>query len=70
MHLCDHEGLDLAGVRDMGTNTEVDHGTTSVDSGGGTIGNFGLDDLPLVFVVLIRSSQTPQNQDDQNDHAR
>ena len=54
----------------MGTNTEVDHGTTSVDSGGGTIGNFGLDDLPLVFVVLIRSSQTPQNQDDQNDHAR
>ena len=51
-YLRDHESLDLASVGDMRTNTEVDHRTTAVHGGGGTIRNLGLNDVLLVLVVL------------------
>ena len=50
--LCDHERLDLTGVRDMRANAKVHHRAASVDSGGGAIGNFRLNDVLLVFIVL------------------
>lgn len=53
-NLGDHESLDLSGVRNMRADAKIDHGTTTVDRGGGTIGNFGLDEVLLVFVVLQR----------------
>lgn len=40
----------------MWANAKVDHGTAAVDSGGGAIGNFRLDELFLVLVVLWRMS--------------
>ena len=51
-YLCNHECLDLSGVWDMWADTQIDHRTTSVDSGGGAIGNLGLNELLLVLVVL------------------
>ena len=51
-YLCDHERLDLTGVRDMRANTKVHHGAASVDSGGGAIGDFRLNYVLLVFIVL------------------
>lgn len=48
----DHECLDFTGVRDMRTDAQVDHGTAAVDGGGCTIGDFGVDEVLLVFVVL------------------
>ena len=48
----DHEGLDLARMWDVGTNTQVDHGATAIDGGGSTIRDLGLDEMLLVFVVL------------------
>ena len=36
----------------MGTNAEVNHGTATVDSRRGAIGNFGFDEVLLEFVVL------------------
>ena len=51
-YLCNHECLDLSGVWDMWADTQIDHRTTSVDSGGGAIGNFRLNDVLLVFIVL------------------
>lgn len=52
MHLCDHEGLDLARMWDVRTNTQVDHGSTTVNCGGGAVGYLGFNDVLLVFVIL------------------
>ena len=52
MYLCDHEGLDLASVWNMGANAQVHHRSAAVDGGGGAIGDFSLDDVLLVLVVL------------------
>ena len=38
-----HEGLDLASVRNVRPDTEVDHGTTAIDCGGRAIWDFALD---------------------------
>ena len=50
--LGDHERLDLASVGNMRADAEVDHGTATVDGGGGAVGNFRLDEILLEFVVL------------------
>ena len=52
----DHERLDLAGVRDVGADAEIDHGPAAVHGGGGAVGDLRLDDLDLVFVVLLPSA--------------
>ena len=36
-HLGDHEGLDLAGVRNVGANAEINHRAAAVNGGGGAI---------------------------------
>lgn len=38
----------------MRADAKIDHGSTTVDRGGGTIGDFGLDEVFLVLVVLHR----------------
>lgn len=52
-NLGNHEGLDLAGMRNMRANAKINHRSTSVDCGRGAIGNLGLDEILLVFVVLF-----------------
>ena len=54
--LGDHEGLDLASVGNMGADAQVHHRSAAVDGGGGAIGDFGLDDVLLVLVVLYGHS--------------
>lgn len=53
--LRDHEGLDPASVGNMGTYAEVHHRSATVDSRGGAVGNFSLNDVLLVLVVLCVS---------------
>jgi hypothetical protein len=53
--LGDHERLDLAGMRNVRPNTQIDHWPATVYGGGGTIGNLGLDEVFLVHVVLFAS---------------
>jgi hypothetical protein len=48
----DHESFNLAGVRNMGTNTQIDHGAAAINCSRGTIRNFRLDKVLLVFIVL------------------
>jgi hypothetical protein len=36
----------------VGTTAKIDEGTTSVDGGGGTIGNLIVNDMNLVRVML------------------
>jgi len=47
-----HEGLYLARVWDVRADAQVDHGTTTIDSGRGTVRDLALDKMLLVFVVL------------------
>ena len=48
----DHERLDFSGVGDVGTNTQVDHGSATVYGCSRPIGNFGLNKIPFVFIIL------------------
>lgn len=50
--LHDGKGLDSASVGDMGSTAQIDQGSATVDGGGGTIGDLGLDQVNLVLVVL------------------
>lgn len=63
----DHKGLDTAGMRDMGSDTKVDHGATAIDGGGGAVGDLGLDEVLLVFVVLRSWGQHRVNEPNSND---
>lgn len=58
-NLSDHEGLDLASVWDMRADAEVDHGATAVDRGGSPVGDFGLDEVFLVLVILHEDTISP-----------
>lgn len=62
-----HEGLDTAGMRDMRSDAKVDHGTTAIDGGGGAIGDFSLDEVLLVFVVLRSLNQHRVNEPNSDD---
>lgn len=55
-YLGDHERLDLARVRDMRANTEVDHRTAAVYRGRLAVGNLGFNEVLLVLVVLSGES--------------
>ena len=55
VHLRDHERLDLACVRDMRANTEIDHGSTAVYCRRLAIRNLALDEILLVRVVLYNA---------------
>lgn len=54
-YLSDHEGFNFSSMGNMWANAEIDHRTTAVYSGGGAIGNFGFDEVFLVFIVLQQS---------------
>lgn len=54
-YLSDHEGFNFSSMGNMWANAEIDHRTTAVYSGGGAIGNFGFDEVFLVFIVLHQS---------------
>lgn len=59
-NLCNHHSLDLSSVGYMWSNAKVDHGSTSIYCGGSTIGNFGLDEVFFVFIVLRTHSDCVQ----------
>ena len=50
--LGDHERLDLSSVGDVGPNAQVDHRSATVYSGRRAVGNFRLNKISLVFVIL------------------
>lgn len=54
MPTCLHDGesLDSASVGDMRSTAQIDQGPAAIDSGGGTVGDLGLDQVDLVLVVL------------------
>jgi hypothetical protein len=51
-HLRDHERFDLARVRDMRADTEIDHGATSVHRRRRSIRYLRCDEVLFVFIVL------------------
>lgn len=51
-HLGDHERFDLARVRDMWTDAEIDHWSTSVYRRRRAIRYLSFDEVLFVFVVL------------------
>ena len=51
-NLGDHERLDFARVRDVGTHTEINHWTTAIHCRGGPIWDLRLYELFLIFVIL------------------
>jgi len=53
--LGDHKSLDFASMWDMGTNTKIDHGATSVYCRRCAVWNFAFYEILLVFVVLQSS---------------
>jgi hypothetical protein len=61
-YLGDHECLDLTSVWYMRTDTEIYHWSTTINSGGGTIWDLGLDQVLFVSVVLrdVRRMHTPK----------
>lgn len=56
--LGDHERLDLAGMRNMRPDTQIDHWPATVHGGGGPVGNLGLDEVFLILVVLARPDRS------------
>lgn len=48
----DSEGLDVSGVRDVGSSAQIDEGTASIDSALGAIGHSLVDEVLLVLAVL------------------
>lgn len=56
-HLGNSQGLDTAGVRNVGTKTQVNQGTTSVDSRRGSIRDLVLDIVLLILVVFEHLEQ-------------
>lgn len=56
-HLQDTHGLDTTSVWNVRTDTKIDHWSTSVDGGRGSISDLGRDDVRLVFVVLRRGEE-------------
>jgi hypothetical protein len=51
-NLGDHERLDFSSVGYVGPNAEVDHGSATVYSRRRPIGNFSLNKISLVFIIL------------------
>ena len=50
--LSDHEGLDFSRVRDVRSDTQVDHGSATIYSCRRPVGNFGLNKIPLILIIL------------------
>jgi hypothetical protein len=51
-NLGDHERLDFPSVGDVRSNAQIDHRSTTVNSRGRAIGNFSLNEVFLVFIIL------------------
>lgn len=52
MNLRNHERFDLARMRDMRADTQIDHRATAIHSRGSAVGYLRLDEIFLVFVIL------------------
>jgi hypothetical protein len=50
--LSNHERLDFSGMGDVRSNAQIDHRSATVNSRSRAIGNFSLDEVFLVFIVL------------------
>ena len=51
--LGDHECLNFSSMRDVGSDTEIDHRATAIDRGSAAIRNFRLNEVLLVFIILL-----------------
>lgn len=61
-NLGDHERLNLPSVRDVGSNAQIDHRSTTVNSRRRAIGNFSLNEVSLVFIILQMHHQRNRSQ--------
>lgn len=57
-NLGDHERLDFSSVGDVRSNAQIDHRSTTVNSRRRAIGNFSLNEVSLVFIILQMYHQT------------
>ena len=51
-HLRNHESFDFSCVGNVRANAKIDHRPAAIYCSGGAIGDFGLDQILLIFVVL------------------
>jgi hypothetical protein len=51
-NLGDHERLDFSSVGDVRSNAQIDHRSTTVNSRRRAVGNFSLNEVSLVFIIL------------------
>jgi hypothetical protein len=51
-NLGDHERLDFSSVGDVRSNAQIDHGSATINSRRCAIGNFSLNEVSLVFIIL------------------
>ena len=51
-NLGDHERPDFSSVGYVRSNTQIDHGSTTVNSRRRAIRNFSLNEVSLVFIIL------------------
>jgi len=61
-NLGDHECLDFSSVGDVRSNAQIDHRSTTVNSRRRAIGNFSLNEVSLVFIVLQMHHQRDRSQ--------
>ena len=52
-HLCNHESFDFSCMGNVRANAKIDHGPAAIYCSGGAIGDFGLNQILLIFVVLL-----------------
>jgi hypothetical protein len=61
-NLGNHERLDFSSVRDVRSNAQIYHRSTTVNSRRRAIGNFGLNEVSLVFIILQSTIRGIENQ--------
>lgn len=60
VNLGDHERLDFSSVGYVRSNAQIDHRSTTVNSRRRAIGNFSLNEISLIFIILQMYRQRDQ----------
>lgn len=53
-NLGDHSSLDPSRIRNVWAHAEIDHWSAAIDRRAGSVGDFGVDEVDFVLVVLFR----------------